>query len=563
MRWLRCWAIVAAYCFLASAAFAEKRVALVVGNSKYIYAGELANPRNDASDMADELRKLGFIVIDGYNLDKAGLDQKIRAFASDLSGADVGVFFYAGHGLQVSGVNYIVPVDAQLSTANALHLEMIRLDDVQQAMEKATKTSILFLDACRDNPLARNLARALGTRGGGIGQGLAPAESGIGTLISFSTRPGDVALDGKGRNSPFTGPLVRRIATPGEDVMTTLMAVRNEVLTATDNKQVPWENHALRSKFYFNPAKPVVFDPKRTQSNQGPITPNGDQHHGNPVCQGLPDCTLNLPNISGQYAPVQLGPIAASKNDDRPPPFIDAAGAREAQNLVKRVISDAAEVGWERVFNRINTENRRYKHGNQKWGIYSFVISASGLRMAHGGQPEIVGQNVKELQVGATYPGRAILACAKSEFPNGCWTVYSWYNQISKRLEPKVSWIQQVGDYFVGAGVYIPDKNLKSLPLIADANDHGAKNVVAAIKAILEKSPSRIDVSYKEDRDAVLVTLADLRKQDFSGNCGRAFGSFEEGNGQRFLDDHTGKQPEIMLSHAYSDKGVCLSCCGS
>lgn len=248
----------------ATAALAEKRVALVIGNGKYIHAGELANPVNDASDMAGELKKLGFVVIDGYDLPKAGLEKKVREFATQLQGADVGVFFYAGHGLQVSGVNYIVPVDAELTSAEALDFEMIRLDVVQRTMERTAKTNILFLDACRNNPLARNLARALGTRGGEIERGLAPAESGIGTLISFSTQPGNVALDGSSRNSPYTGPLVKRIATAGEDVLTTLTAVRNDVLAATSDKQVPWENHALRAKFYFNTAKPETQPGQQT-----------------------------------------------------------------------------------------------------------------------------------------------------------------------------------------------------------------------------------------------------------------------------------------------------------
>src|SRR5271165_309131 len=229
--------LVLASLFAAQAASAGKRVALVIGNAKYTYAGTLANPVNDASDMAAALKGAGFTVIAGYDLDKPALEKKIREFASALSGADTGVFFYAGHGLQVAGTNYIVPVDAELSTADALEFEMIKLDSVQRIMENAAKTNILFLDACRNNPLARNLARALGTRGSTIGSGLAPAESGIGTLISFSTQPGNVAQDGSGRNSPYTGPLVKRIATPGEDILSVLTAVRNEVLAATGNKQ--------------------------------------------------------------------------------------------------------------------------------------------------------------------------------------------------------------------------------------------------------------------------------------------------------------------------------------
>ena len=121
-------------------------------------------------------------------------------------------------------------------------------------MERETKTNILFLDACRNNPLARNLARSLGTRSADIGRGLAAAESGVGTLVSFSTQPGNVALDGQGRNSPYSGPLAKAIGTPGEDILSILTAVRNEVLTATGQKQVPWENHALTAKFYFNPS---------------------------------------------------------------------------------------------------------------------------------------------------------------------------------------------------------------------------------------------------------------------------------------------------------------------
>ena len=243
---------------LCAPAHAGKRLALVIGNGAYTHANALPNPKNDATDMAAALKDSGFTVIAGTDLDKAAMESKIREFADALSGADTGVFFYSGHGLQVSGVNYLVPVNAGLSTAAVLELEMIRLDTVQRIMEGEARTNILFLDACRDNPLARNLARSMGTRTASIGQGLAAAESGVGTLISFSTQPGNVALDGAGRNSPFTGPLVKRIGTPGEDILSVLTAVRNDVLAATNEKQVPWENHALRARFYFNPAAPAT-----------------------------------------------------------------------------------------------------------------------------------------------------------------------------------------------------------------------------------------------------------------------------------------------------------------
>lgn len=231
------------------------RVALVIGNAKYKHAPPLANPTNDAADFAAELRKLGFAVIEKVDLDKASMDRTIRDFAEKLSGAKVGLFFYAGHGLQVGGQNYLVPIDAKLTSASAIDFEMVRLDLVHRTMERETSTNILMMDACRDNPLARNLARALGTRSTQVGRGLAVVESGEGTLISFSTQPGNVALDGTGRNSPYAAALLKHLATPGEDLPTILIDVRKDVMKATGRRQVPWEHSAMTAKFFFTPPK--------------------------------------------------------------------------------------------------------------------------------------------------------------------------------------------------------------------------------------------------------------------------------------------------------------------
>lgn len=269
---------------------AEKRVALVIGNSAYKHAAELKNPKNDAIDIAAALKAIGLEVIVGIDLGKAGLETKVREFSEALREADVGVFFYAGHGLQVNGNNYLVPVDAELSTIAALEFEMVRLDAVQRLMENAASTNILFIDACRNNPLSRNLARAMGTRAASIGRGLAPAESGVGTLISYSTQPGNVALDGTGRNSPFAGPLVKAIGSPGEDVVSVLIKVRNDVLAATGNKQVPWENHALRSKFYFNPAASV--EPSQTPVSASPVVNASDAAQAWTTVQASEDVAL-------------------------------------------------------------------------------------------------------------------------------------------------------------------------------------------------------------------------------------------------------------------------------
>ncbi|MBO0763007.1 MAG: caspase family protein [Hyphomicrobiaceae bacterium] len=227
------------------------RVALVIGNSEYKHAPRLPNPKHDAADFAAKLAKLGFAVTERRDLGKAALDRAVRDFAQALGGAEAGLFFYAGHGLQVAGQNYLVPIDAELASASAVDFELVRLDLVQRSMEQGTTTNILIIDACRDNPLARNLARALGTRSAEIGRGFASVESGEGTLIGFSTQPGNVALDGAGRNSPYTAALLKYIATPGDDLTSILINVRNDVMHATARRQVPWEHSALTARFYF------------------------------------------------------------------------------------------------------------------------------------------------------------------------------------------------------------------------------------------------------------------------------------------------------------------------
>src|SRR5262245_14425399 len=238
---------------LAPQARAEKSVALVLGNSGYMGAVELKNPRNDATDLAASLKLLGFEVIAGNDLDKRTMERTIREFGQKLVGADVALFFFAGHGLQVGGQNYMVPIDAQLASEGDVDFEGLPLALVLKQMEREAKTSIVLLDACRDNPLARNLARSMGTRGGQIGQGLAEVKAGVGALIGFSTQPGNVALDGEGRNSPYAGALVKHVVEAGRDVSAILVAVRNDVLQATGGRQVPWEHTSLTGQVYLQP----------------------------------------------------------------------------------------------------------------------------------------------------------------------------------------------------------------------------------------------------------------------------------------------------------------------
>ena len=251
---------------------AGKRVALVIGNASYVHTAPLKNPANDAEDVGRSLVSLGFEVIEGRDLDKVGMEKVIRQFASALTGAHIGLFFYAGHGLQVAGRNYLVPIDAAATASSALDFEMIRLELIQRTMEQATTTNIILLDACRDNPLTRNLARALGTRSSSIGKGLAQIEAGVGTLISYATQPGNVALDGKGRNSPYSAALKKHLSSRGQDLTSVLINVRNDVMAATANRQIPWDQHALRARLYLAGKATSANREKNTTAPRAPLS---------------------------------------------------------------------------------------------------------------------------------------------------------------------------------------------------------------------------------------------------------------------------------------------------
>ncbi|WP_065375787.1 caspase family protein [Ensifer adhaerens] len=253
MHYLRA-AVVLSLFLLSSYAWAEKRVALVIGNSAYQHAPQLANPQNDANDMASKLTGLRFVVVTGRDLDLTGMRRLIREFVGKVEGADVALFFYAGHGLQVNGGNYMIPVDAQLRSNNDLDFEALPVELVLSAMERNAQVNLVFLDACRDNPLAATLARSLGTRSMVVGRGLAKLDTGVGSLIAFATQPGNVALDGAGRNSPFTTALLKHLGTPGQSITDDLIAVRRTVLQVTDGKQIPWDSSSLTGPVVLNPA---------------------------------------------------------------------------------------------------------------------------------------------------------------------------------------------------------------------------------------------------------------------------------------------------------------------
>lgn len=229
------------------------RVALVVGNAAYENTEPLANPRNDAEAMSRTLRELGFEVFDGYDLTRSAFEDLIREFARGARDADAAMLYYAGHGLEVASVNYLVPIDATIRDETDLKFETIVLSDIIALMEREQRTNLVFLDACRDNPMARNLSLNMGTRSVAVGRGLAPIDTGVGTMIAYSTQPGNVALDGVGRHSPFTDALLEHIATPALDVEIMMRRVRRDVMQETAGQQVPWSSSSLTGSFVFQP----------------------------------------------------------------------------------------------------------------------------------------------------------------------------------------------------------------------------------------------------------------------------------------------------------------------
>jgi uncharacterized caspase-like protein len=245
--------------FTAVSAHAEKRVAFVVGNGAYKNVAQLPNPPVDAKAMAGVLRNVGFDVVEGTNLTRDKMTEKLLDFGKKAQGADVAVFFYAGHGIAISGTNYLLPIDADIKSEMDVKLgAAINIDlTLDQTMSDA-KVKLVFLDACRDNPFAAKIKSNSATRSVSVQTGLAEMKSGEGTLIAFATGPGQTALDGQeGTNSPFTRALIAHITQPGIEIQQAMTEVRAQVNEETSKGQLPWGHTNLIGSVYLNPAAPA------------------------------------------------------------------------------------------------------------------------------------------------------------------------------------------------------------------------------------------------------------------------------------------------------------------
>lgn len=235
--------------FAADAAMAETRIALVIGNSEYRSVTAIPNPINDSDSVTELLRTANFTVIKAQNLTHVAMQRAISDFTSRVanSGPDtVALVFYAGHGVQVDGQNYLVPVDARIERQSDLPLEAVRLTDLMNALRQVPASArIVILDACRNNPFAK--------LEGEIGRGLAIVDAPKGSIVAYSTAPGAVAKDGGGSNSPFTAALLDAARQPGTPIEQMFKKVRLAVNKTTDGTQTPWESTSLTSNFAFFP----------------------------------------------------------------------------------------------------------------------------------------------------------------------------------------------------------------------------------------------------------------------------------------------------------------------
>jgi hypothetical protein len=362
---------------MTSAAHAEKRVALVIGNSAYRTVPALPNPAADAKLMSDTLSSLGFFVVgDGaqVDLDKTGFDEVLQKFGKELIGADVALFYYAGHGVETHGLNLLVPVDAHPADEGDVLAQTVNTSDILKQMEKSgTRINLVLLDACRDNPFRD---RGVRSTTGGLAQMQAP----VGTLISFATQPRSVALDGDDGHSPYTRALVQAMQRPGFGLFKTFNEVGLAVEKATGGAQLPWlSSSPISGNFYFagKPATVVDARPAPAASDApAPTVPVEDARLSPPDDRWrrdlITDCdrlaampydTGHAPELPGlEVDKIDVAAAAAACNDamQRYPDvvrFVFEAGrvatARKDYAEARRLYEQAAAAGYAMAMNNI------------------------------------------------------------------------------------------------------------------------------------------------------------------------------------------------------------------
>lgn len=494
--------LILALCVVASPGRAETRIALVIGNSGYSKI-PLRNPKNDAAAIARSLTQVGFAVRALIDADQNAMRQAILAFGRELRVSDsVGVFYYAGHGVQVDGQNYLIPVGADITDASEVPLQGVSLTELLKTMEHAqSRLNIAILDACRDNPFpvrVRSTAR-----------GLAPVQSPAGTLIAYATGPGEVAQDGEGEHSPYSDALAQHILEEGIALEETFRRTRRQVLQLTANKQVPWEHSSLTGEFFFRPkaAEPEARTPplagidarhleelaaweKIKTSNDATllkrhiaIYPNGvfselavlrldklSQHAG-PWASVVTGSTIRAATRSDQEKAYEDGLTAESRSND-------AAGFVEAAKLYLK----AAELGLPAAMYRLA---RLYERGR---GVRKDVEAATGWykRAAEQGYPAAMSALGSMHEFGNGVPSdlaealRLYRLAADAGDPNGMTSLGFLYAQgkgVAQNQKSARHWYRMAADRGDARAMF-------NLALMLARGEGGATDLAEAVRLL-------------------------------------------------------------------------------
>ena len=342
-----------------SPALAERRIALVIGNSDYNDTSiSLANPRNDAEDMAAALRSLAFDVVMVTNASKRTVDGAVQQFARLGSEADSVVFYYAGHAMQYQGRNYLMPVDATLVDEISLRYNMVSFDDIRAAMSRTHGIKVMILDACRNNPLAERFERSqVGANRGGMGtRGLARVDTTAGTVVSYATAADNVAIDGTGRNSPYTAALLRRLQEAGLEIEMMFRRVAADVNAETQGRQRPETYVSLLGEYYLNQSDRVLWeqvkagdDPKAVRAFLARFPSSSHALSARTLLQSLEQKQAARPDAGAVRMTAPEPPLVVITPPPAPPqavlqPPVDAGvpGAVAPHNVPADVVSPSA-----------------------------------------------------------------------------------------------------------------------------------------------------------------------------------------------------------------------------
>ena len=320
-----------------------ERHALLIGNSNYANVPSLANPVNDATDLGASLERLGFEITVASDLTGIALNRALADFSRKTRDADVAILFFAGHGLEIDGVNYLLPVDAQITHVDDVTFEAIRLDKFLHAIGNASTLKLLLVDACRDNPFMRRIGGS--TRS--LGRGLRRVEPPGGVVVGYAARGGTVALDGEGRNSPYTKALLQYIEEPGLEIGKLFRRVRDNVYRDTGGQQEPFVYGSLPSQDIFIAGPATIESEFETASAEGSVAAWNDflDRHGNSrrkalvrAAERLRDAALAAEALAAENE--QLARVATEKKIDQPAPEVVAAlPSTEERNVLPRLMS--------------------------------------------------------------------------------------------------------------------------------------------------------------------------------------------------------------------------------